>query len=119
MLNRAFQHVQVAFGWGLLWLLLGPTYLAANLDDRYRRASNLPDRIHHFGGWIDAWRKGALTGLIAGSGLGFLCICLSPPQDPHPAQYFIAFLGCCGISLGGAIGVICGGRNAEASSPAH
>lgn len=120
MLGRAFQYVQVGIGRGLLWFLLGPTYLVTLLDGRYRQTRNLPDRAHSVGGWIDVWRRGAVTGLIAGSIPGLIYAWLKPPQNPAPVLYLIAFLGCCGLSLGGAIGFLCGGGDAETSlAPSH
>ncbi|MDB5341245.1 MAG: hypothetical protein JWN70_6864 [Planctomycetaceae bacterium] len=100
---------------GLFWLvlgpILGPSYLAAVVDDNLRASRKLPRKVNSASGWIDCWGRGAKIGLFVGGFLATVLALYLAPFLGMRALYIVQLIAFLGLSLGGAIGFVCGGHD--------
>lgn len=103
-------HVTAAVLAGaVMWLTFGPAYFAARVERRLRAAMGVPCRVNSVAGWLSCWCWGTRWGLILAipaaiavvtwQWLAFGLLAVWP-------VYIFVYLG---VSLGGAVGVLCGG----------
>lgn len=113
-LNRPRRSmVSNRINWLILGPIFGPTYIALAIGDRIRRSRNQPLKVMSLGDWLECWGRGLKFGLVIGGVLSIpFAMYLMPLFGVDAALYIVQWISVLGLSVGGAIGVFCGGHDA-------